>query len=70
MTTPPMIDSRAWTGDIPDYRAMMRRALGLDCQPHQFYIALHVMSSVTPEMRAEIEQLCATISNIKDNPDD
>lgn len=52
-------DSRAWTGEIPDYRAMIRRALGLDCQLYRFHIALHVMSAVTPEMRAEIERLCS-----------
>lgn len=63
-------DSRAWTGEVPDYRAMLRRAvrklLGLDC-PYEAWveawvIAIHFHSAVSAADRAEIERLCARTS--------
>lgn len=55
--TAPVYDSRAWTGELPDYRAMLRRWLGLDCPLPVFEIAVIFDSPVTAEMRAKIERL-------------
>lgn len=50
-------DSRAWTGELPDYRAMLRRWLGLDCRFDAYEIVVIFNSPVSPEMRAEIERI-------------
>lgn len=50
-------DSRAWTGEVPDYRAIIRKWLGLQCPEASWIIAAHFHSPVSPEMRAEIERL-------------
>lgn len=56
-------DSRVWTGDIPDYRALFGRAirklLGLDCPHDAWVIAVHLHAAVDPEQRAMIERYCA-----------
>lgn len=56
-------DSRMWTGEIPDYRAMIYRALGLYCAWHRFHIVLHFHSHVDAETQAEIVRFCAALTN-------
>lgn len=55
-------DSRAWTGEVPDYRAMIRRALRLDCQRELYTITVHWHGALTAAERAAIVAACDAAS--------
>jgi hypothetical protein len=52
-------DSRAWTGELPDYKGMIRRAFKLDCEvrPH-LVVALYFNAAVTELERQAIVEMC------------
>jgi hypothetical protein len=53
--TATVIDSRAWTGDIPDYRAKFRRLLFGRCfEMPGFVVAVHSHSALSSPQKAAV----------------